>query len=761
MSGPNNNSSIRVDDGFERHYAEKIWALIPEVYRNEDGVAVRAGQLRALVEILAKQAAIARRSVDRLRADTRADEADDWAIPYIGALIGARPVSALNRPGQRANLARTILYRRRQGTVRLLELLADDIADWDGVASESFKRLLRHWHMLDGGPPIEGTITRSPQWGYADLRNVRIGEALNSAHDDLSHAAEFRRHRGVLGRYNIQKVNLHLFRQYAFPLSGITPFPFGDGYYTLDPSGRDIPLFQVGGRESRDCTAAREWEMRAPIPCHRLNAASFRPERAHAPVELTDLLEPIYGRHFTTEAGLLEAANAALTVNPAMPNTLSDAQVAALIQAAMELETPRHHLLPGGDPATLSIALSVAPDFSGPALGPQHLYGANLAEWAADHGIPSWVRALVDPQRGRVRLMAPLTIAQVLHVQRIYYGIFWPIGAGTHDRASGLAAEGFTPLALNEPDFTEPISGEFRFMDSRTYRPLIAANGVIETNGNLFLTAANGQRPYVVINTRVNNSVTLHSTGEDAELVIDGLWLAVIGTDSGDTELRIEGAWRKVTLRNITIDPGGERASGSAGPIPAVTLVFGGAIDDIVIDSAITGPIAEAVTSLDPGATDTVSIRNAIVFSEGGTPALLLRNAQLSLDNATVFGNLVAGRLIASQVLVDGQVLVEDGQSGCFRFSAASAGGRVPHPYESHFFPDGLPAGTFVSRRFGDPGYAQITEIAPPEIRTGGENDTEMGAFNRALDPIKRADLAAKLEEFMPINAIAQLVFET
>ena len=72
-----------------------------------------------------------------------------------------------------------------------------------------------------------------------------------------------------------------------------------------------------------------------------------------------------------------------------------------------------------------------------------------------------------------------------------------------------------------------------------------------------------------------------------------------------------------------------------------------------------------------------------------------------------------------------------------------------------------LPAGLFVSRRFGDPGYAQLSEIAPFEIREGGENGVEIGAFKRALDPIKRADLTAKLREFLPINAIAQLIFET
>ena len=85
----------------------------------------------------------------------------------------------------------------------------------------------------------------------------------------------------------------------------------------------------------------------------------------------------------------------------------------------------------------------------------------------------------------------------------------------------------------------------------------------------------------------------------------------------------------------------------------------------------------------------------------------------------------------------------------------------MPHPYQSHFCAGALPAGLFVSRRFGDPGYAQLSEIAPFEIREGGEHGVEIGAFKRALDPIKRADLTAKLREFLPINAIAQLIFET
>lgn len=754
--------STPADDGFDRHYEEKIWALVPEVYRNADGLAERPGRLRALVEILAEQAAIARRSVDRLWADTRADEADDWAIPYIGALIGARPVNALNRAGQRVNLARTILYRRRQGTVRLTELLADDIADWDAIASEGFLRVIRHWHMLDGGPE-PGRITRSPQWGYADLRNVRISDVLDTGHDDLAHFPDFRRHRGLSGRYGIPKVNLHLYRQYAFALSGVTPRLIAPEHYTLDPSGRDVALFQPGGRDAENsCAAAREWEMRAPIPCRRLNAAGFQPQIAHAPPGLDAVLAPIYGRRFATEAGMLEAANAALAADPVPPNALSDTEAVLLIAAAMERDTPRANLLPGGDPAACAIALTIAAAATDDPLGPERLFGANLAEWGADHAPPGWVDVMADPALGRVRLMDPLPGDRVLFVQRIHYGTFWPVGAGTHDRASGLSDGPFTLLDTDAPDFTAlPVSGEFRFADSRTFRPVVPASGIIEADGDLTLSAWNGERPFVEV-TPTGGVLTLRAIASGLTLTIDGLWLGVLGAAA--TQLVIDGTWARVVLRNVSLDPGGMRAAAPLAlpePIPPVTLRFGGAIDDIIIDRCITGPITETATAADPCAVDTMTICDSIVDGTAPDPAILLRNARLCLDRSTVFGDLVTGGLDASEVLVDGQVRVEDAQSGCFRFSAAATGGRVPHPYESHFFAEGLPPETFLSRRFGDASYAQLSEVAPPEIRTGGENGTEMGVFNAALDPIKRADLRDKLEEFMPINAIAQLVFET
>src|SRR5262249_17993984 len=116
-------------DEFERYYAEKISEWIPAIYKDEDGLGANPGALRGIVEILARQAATARRSIDRLWDDQFIELCDDWAIPYIGDLVGTRLAHELNRRGRRVDVARTIFYRRRKGAPQVLEILIRDIAD--------------------------------------------------------------------------------------------------------------------------------------------------------------------------------------------------------------------------------------------------------------------------------------------------------------------------------------------------------------------------------------------------------------------------------------------------------------------------------------------------------------------------------------------------------------------------------------------------------------------------------------------------------
>jgi hypothetical protein len=128
-----------------------------------------------------------------------------------------------------------------------------------------------------------------------------------------------------------------------------------------------------------------------------------------------------------------------------------------------------------------------------------------------------------------------------------------------------------------------------------------------------------------------------------------------------------------------------------------------------------------------------------------------------------VFGDVQVNRLDASETLIQGEVVVTDNQHGCFRFSAAhdTPATRLPRQFESHLFDPVIPKHVFVSRRFGDAGYAQLSATAPAAIERGAENGSEIGVWSRLLSPIKRDDLEAKVSEFMPFGLIAQFIEET
>src|SRR6516165_5742405 len=178
-------------DHYEIYYADKLWNLLPAVYRSQDTDAYGTnGPLREMVNRIGAQAAILRRSVDRLWEDQSIETCDDWVIPYIADLLATNLVASLDARGQRLDVAKTIYYRRRKGTLAVLEEIAADITGWDAHVVEFFRRLGRTRHNFD--PPLtraadttdpagtlaleleEGLLgewTHTGAGGWADLRN--------------------------------------------------------------------------------------------------------------------------------------------------------------------------------------------------------------------------------------------------------------------------------------------------------------------------------------------------------------------------------------------------------------------------------------------------------------------------------------------------------------------------------------------------------------------------------------------------------------
>ena len=779
------------NDGFERYYAEKLWAWIPEVYRDADGRDDNPGKgtLRALVELVADQAAVIRRDVDRLWDDQQITLADDWAVPYIGDLLGTRPVSEQNRRGQRVAVARTVHYRRRKGTLPVLEALIRDIGDLDGAVAEAFRRLGRTRHRLDPEVPgLEGLITRTPPGGTADLRSARISDVVDGPFDDLAHTLDVRQLRGPHGRYNIPKINFHLFALQAFPVRLATPADLGDGRFTFDPTGRDIQLLQPRQRpdEGDPCRPVREWELPAPLTCRRLNGARLRLRRDDVPGDLIAELAAWADLEYRTEAAFRRLLSDRLSAAQ-LTLHLSD-----LLEAALTQDSPKFHLWPA------AVSIAVAANAGADPFRRHQIVGADLETWGSGLTVEDDRRLLVDPARGRFVLLGAFGTTDRVFAQHYHFGLTNPVGAGPFDHAADLSPDsevtGTLPAGPVDADgfFTDPgpvtgvvlpTTGVHRVPSSKTYGPDLG--GQTWSNvGPLTLEASDGERPYLRFTPPAADPViTIEAAAgsHPPDLVLDGLWLGIQPPDLAPVVLAaaddpcpvvparivLDGAFRNVVLRHCTLDPGGEQARVDplqCLPIPAITLEIRGQVDRLLIDRCITGPILEATTTGDPCSARDIVICDSVVHSlDGAVPAISSRIARVQLERVTVFGDVMVNRLDASEALIQGTVRVTDNQTGCFRFSATDADPdrRLPPQFESHLLAPAIPNHVFVSRRFSDRGYAQLGATAPVEIRRGGENRSEIGVFNRRLLPIRQADLEAKIAEYLPFGLIAQFIRET
>ena len=250
------------------------------------------------------QVAVVRRSIDRLWADQSIETSDDWVIPYIGDLLDTNLVNGLDPRAQRLDVAKTIHYRRRKGTLAVLEEIARDVTGWDAHLVEAFRRLSRTRHSLDppvgpgplaaalptpclrtppppGAPtPLEllqhegliGPLTGTPAGGFADLRSLHGADRAGTPFDEYFHTADLRLGRGAVGWYGIPKLLVFLWRLQSFAVEGGTPVPVTGctDEYVFDPTGRKVPLFlpplpPEADDEVDSWTSATEWEVPGPL----------------------------------------------------------------------------------------------------------------------------------------------------------------------------------------------------------------------------------------------------------------------------------------------------------------------------------------------------------------------------------------------------------------------------------------------------------------------------------------------------------------
>lgn len=735
-------------DGYREYYAERLWDWVPAAIREDD--ALEGGDaLRAMLRAFASQAAVMKRSQDRLWDDMFVELADDWAVPYIAQLVATRLVSALNPRGRRSDVAKTIYYRRRKGTLAVLEQLCNDIAGWDAKLVEEFRRLARNRHGLDGAATA-GRVTHTPEGGLANLRSVRGARLAGDPFDEFHYTPETRRPADRLGLRGIATLGFHLHRMTVVELADVTPrlvknvAGTRDGY-SFDPSGRDVPLFgaEIDQGDWSGWRTAGEGELPRTFDCRLYNEEIFAiGDLAIGWIRSTPLIASAADRAACAGNLALISGERFFGRDSLRRVLLGLPKGAILAGAGVFAEILKRTLQGDSGGVVLADAVAVGVLAASP-VPRERIRAAHLENW--NLAAPAGVDLLFDPARGRFLYDPGATPPTDLRV-RCRIGMSAPIGAGAFGRRidSTPATHGW---AQGNSGGGVPAAGVLELADSATFAN--PPNQAAITD--LAIRAKEGERPFV----RLSADWQLSASGTNRELVIDGLW---IGALAG--QLKIDGDWAKVTLRYCTLDPGGLDGAGTV--IPPCGLLISGTIDILVIERCILPGVALASAS---AGVDRIVIDDSIIDAgKAGSGGLIVPHAEMAMARCTVIGPDLATpvlhveKLDATDTLIAGLADIADLQSGCFRFSAWGAGSRVPHPYESHELDD--LKRLFTSRRFGNPDYAALSPRAPEQLTRGSENQCEIGAWAGEHRPIRLGGLRAKIDEYMPFGRLPAIIVE-
>ncbi|HEY2858176.1 MAG TPA: hypothetical protein VGJ21_07150 [Terracidiphilus sp.] len=763
-----------ISDGYAQWYANRLWNLLPAVYRTLDvGPAPGApGPLQELVNRIGAQAATVRRSVDRLGENQSIETCDDWVIPYIGDLVATRIVSCLDAAAQRIDVAKTIYYRRRAGTVGVLEELAADIASRDARVVEFFRRLGRTRHQFD--PPLSyqienpvtgpigftdstleiaeglvGAYSGTPAGGFADLRNPYAASNTGTAFDEYAYTADLRAGGQTLGHFNIRNLGVFLWWLKAFPISAATPVSSGANppCFTFDPTGREIPLFAPSQRVAETSSWGEHW---------------ISPDEWELPVAIRE------------------------TLWATVPDKLYPPTFA---------------------PSAFSVGLL-----------------------AAGSGAPlPLAQLMIHPSRGRFGFIGGEPVGTLAVCYN--FGLASEIGAGGYNTAilSDLPVPQVTQTIAggNGADIDNAllaVSGDanIQIADTLTYAGP-AQTLTVPDGATVVVSALSGERPVLRWTTGTPQAWTIvgqaAASGQPTVLVLEGLLLQ-------GANIVLQGAFDSVYLRMMTLDPGtsyaapplcsGQKPSPPPSPLPMfgtaidgmplapATLYIEGSITNLVLERTISGPIrtryggaVEEMTASDciiqsipthpvaktgtldnPTVFDPASLGDSLKYGTNalaktavtgdplksdlvaytpGTPpsaaletemmaaikqftpadaeaawplaladvALGFAEGTVSLSRCTVVGRTYTHRLSASESILTGLATVEDPQSGCVRFTAYAKGSNLHQPYRSVEVKAGAPI--FESRNFGQPNYMKLRSDADAQILAPGKGGSGCG----------------------------------
>jgi hypothetical protein len=531
-----------------------LYSLLPAIYRIRD--AERGSPLRAFLGLISGQAQLVKADIDGLWDDLFIETCAGWVIPYIGDLVANNPLPE-GVVRRRADVAHTIYYRRRKGTLTMLEQMARDVTGWDAHAVAFFEQLgwtqnLNHLRFRMDDSTNAFDPSASDRVGTALLRDMDAMDRLESAFDTTTHTVDVRPPCQLKGWYNIRNIGFFLWRLQSFFMREVTPRKssvYADGFH-FSPLGNPAPLFTHPAPPPLGSQFVTETQVQSPI---RKVAFYFHPENHYLQPDAFYTDHATASKSIAVYHGTHAVAANLIPASTIVCGDLSNWAPPASGHVAIDVALGRLAFAPGETPAD-GVVVTSAYGFSA-ALGGGPYDRRSVMPTAGDPG-PAIPNTVADP----------LSLNALIRVP----------SAGINTITSAIAAwnPAVTPRAVVQID------------DNRTYQEdLVISFPVVAPppgapSPELVIQAGNLLRP-----TLIGNVTITGGTGAE-ELVLNGLLIA--------GQLHVQGNLGLIEIVHSTLVPGlglDEQGQPTQPDAPSVLADPPADALALLIDHSITGAL--------------------------------------------------------------------------------------------------------------------------------------------------------------------------
>lgn len=780
-----------------------LYDRLPEIYKIRDEEQFPPGQLRAFLGIIERAFGAIHADIESLYDDLFVETAADWAVPYIGDLLGTTHLAG-DPWTIRADVADTIALRRRKGTLGAIEHLTFNLTRWGIRCVELLENLVWMQHLNHQRPDAGGLPPFAPpgpgraaaiRGGTVNLRDPALLSLIGTPFDPFAHIPDLRPQADDAIRYNLPNLAIFLWRlePYRVEISppgtrvrqAVAAPGAGEAAFIVrievDPLDRPVRLFNV----KRGSNARR----RDPNQSASLTAPDEAPGPIH-PARLTD----------DTPAGNPAAYVSVETFDPANP-------------------TAPLNILDVGLQLHLADAV-----FAGDSW---QFRGANLCAWEVGLRENLLDREVaIDPIIGRVLVGVATQAEADSLVQTMLlsytYGAVGPVGA--HPISRRPAPDEFSGQPVDRADviFSQNPQALQQALDNlqNHANPLVieihdsmvhdldlnavagtvneAGGPNLRLNRSVIIRATTGNRPIVrlarplrvrpfrVLGANQQEQADLDAINANVTFRLEGVEVVRAASFPANNPLVARAAVSRLEFHGCTLDPGGFRQrDGTRSPLhQAIVLRTGHGFaqanesqafketPEVQLQRTISGAVLldtdyrlevqDSIIDAGRGVEDAPDNTFAV---SGATDPVAGWGAPMHLDRATFFGRVRVEEIDGRGGIWTQQLEVHNNQVGCIKYSyfADDSGpkpdNRLP---QNHVCVSGSDAGLrFTSDWFRDPAYGQIARSSDFRILERGPDDDQMGAFGFLLESHKWRNLHIRYREFMPVGVRPLLVAVT